>query len=128
MSRDPTTPKQHAASPPSDTPHSSPSPDVSRHLLPPGTPGALSSARPSAPPYIPDHTLLRSLGVDPATVVSAQPMQSGLSGARLIRLTLRHTMPGGAAYYSSRVLKALPPSSGWLGAAAHDTHVREAQL
>src|SRR5437899_10134193 len=114
MGRDPTTPKQHAALPPSDTPHISPPPDMSRRPL---APGALTSAHPSAPPHIPDHTLLRSLGVDPATVVSAQLVQGGLSGARLTRLTLRHAMPpAGAAYYSSRVLKALPPSSGWLGA------------
>ena len=55
-------------------------------------------------------------------------MQGGLSGARLIRLTLRRKTAAGAASYSSRVLKALPPLSGWLGAAARDTHVREAQL
>ncbi|MGZ3602081.1 MAG: hypothetical protein ACXWQ5_20955 [Ktedonobacterales bacterium] len=125
MAKDESNFKEPAASTSSDAPLASPPPGVSRRPL---TPGALTIARPSAPPHFPDQALLRSLRVDPATVVSAQPVQGGLSGARLTRLTLRHVMPGGAAYYSSRVLKALPPSSGWLGAAARDTQVREAQL
>lgn len=80
------------------------------------------------PQSLPDHTLLRSVGIDPATIADAQPMQGGLSGARLTRLTLRHDTAADVASYCSRVLKALPPHSGWLGEAARDTLVREAQL
>lgn len=76
----------------------------------------------------PDPALLRALGIDPATVEDAQPMHGGLSGARLTRLTVRHETPTGVAHYSRRVIKVLPPQSGWLGVAARDTQVREAQL
>lgn len=112
---------------PSATPHG----ETARPgMVAPQPPGADSTIRRrTSSAHLPDSALLRALGVEPATVEDAQPMQQGgLSGAWLTRLTLRHETPAGATHYSSRVIKVLPPRSGWLGAAARDPRVREAQL
>ena len=129
-------PGHRVVSPPADG-HTQPQlPDAPSIPPSPGPDGeALRRREPSREPPVAgagaaagSPELLRALGVDPATVEAAQPMRGGLSGARLTRLTLRHETGGGAAYYSSRVIKALPPRSGWLGVAASDTQVREVRL
>lgn len=123
---------QHTAFLPSDTSFMSPPPGMTPPLPPPNpSPKAsrhatLLDATPSASQS--DRSLLPALGVNPAAIENTQPMHGGLSGARLARLTLRHETAGGAAYYTSRVIKVLPPQSGWLGTAARDTRVREVQL
>lgn len=53
---------------------------------------------------------------------------SSLAGSALERVTLRHTMPSGASWRTRHVVKRLAPEQGWLGAATHDTRIREAQL
>ena len=63
-------------------------------------------------PYMP--------GFDPDAVLEAQPIESGISGSRLVRVTLRGN--------DRHVLKPVLPEEGWLGAASADTRVREAAL
>ena len=77
-----------------------------------------------------DETLLRV--VDPGAVVMAvEPLLDGLSGAELARIRL--AIPAGGwpdAPWSvrSRVVKRAVAEVGWLGAATHDTRLREAAL
>jgi hypothetical protein len=80
-------------------------------------------------PRVDERALLTAAGEGDAEIVARSPVAAGLSaGAALERLTLRHRMPSGAAWHVSRVVKHLAPSEGWLGAASHDTRIREAQL
>ena len=72
--------------------------------------------------------LLRALGVDPHEIVGVAELDGGLSGACIQRLTLRQEAPGRAGSYHLRVVKWLAPERGWLGAASHDTAMREARL
>lgn len=64
-------------------------------------------------------------------VLSVTPMLDGLSGADLARV--RFCQPAGdwrgaPCVLSSRVVKRITAESGWLGAATHDTRLREAAL
>ena len=73
---------------------------------------------------------LRAFGLD-TRVVAAEPITDGLSGAELARVHLCQTAgawPGAPCGMRSRVIKRIVAESGWLGAATHDTHLREATL
>lgn len=73
---------------------------------------------------------LRAMGLENAAL-SVTPILSGLSGADLARVRL--CLPAGdwhgaPCVLSSRVIKRITAESGWLGAATHDTRLREAAL
>lgn len=73
---------------------------------------------------------LRALGLD-AVVMAIGPITDGLSGAELARVRLCQpagAWPGAPCGMRSRVIKRVEAESGWLGAATHDTHLREAAL
>ncbi|HET9112078.1 MAG TPA: hypothetical protein VFN78_14710 [Ktedonobacterales bacterium] len=73
---------------------------------------------------------LRALGLD-AVVMAVEPITDGLSGAELARVRLCQragAWPGAPCGMRSRVVKRIEAGSGWLGAATHDTHLREAAL
>ncbi len=63
-----------------------------------------------------------------ATLESTAPLAPSLAGSALERVIVRHTLPSGASWKSRHVVKRLAPEHGWLGAATHDTRLREAQL
>src|SRR5579859_4679956 len=78
----------------------------------------------------PDETL-RALGVDPHAIIRAEPVDGGLSGARLTRLWL--AIPAGAwrgapHWRATRVVKEQIAESGWIASATHDTRIREVAL
>lgn len=76
-----------------------------------------------------DTVLLAALGIPAAAVRAAEPLSGGISGARVLRLLLaRPVAPGAASYHAYRVYKRIAPEDGWLGAASHDTLVRELRL
>lgn len=56
------------------------------------------------------------------------PLAPSLAGGTLERIVVRHTLPSGASWRRRHVVKWLLPEHGWLGAATHDTRIREAQL
>ncbi|HEX6800169.1 MAG TPA: hypothetical protein VF116_20825 [Ktedonobacterales bacterium] len=56
------------------------------------------------------------------------PLAPSLAGGALERIVVRHTLPSGASWRHRHVVKWLLPEHGWLGAATHDTRIREAQL
>jgi hypothetical protein len=74
-----------------------------------------------------DRELIAALGLDLADIQTIEPMPGGLGGGRLRRLMMGG--PAGAAIWRERlVMKALLPSSGWLGVASGDSRLREVQL
>ncbi len=74
----------------------------------------------------PDSTMLRAVGLDPATIRFIERMQGGLSGALLWRITTtKNLSPNPEASY---VLKRITPESGWLGSVSQDTLMREVAL
>ena len=85
----------------------------------------------SLPADLPSEETLCALGLDPRHIVRAAPVDGGLSGARLTRLWLAVPMgqwsraPG---WRGARVVKEQTAESGWIGAATHDTRIREVAL
>ena len=78
----------------------------------------------------PDETL-RALGIDPLNIIRAEPVDGGLSGARLTRLWL--AIPAGAwsdapRWRATRVVKEQFAESGWIASATHDARIREVAL
>ncbi|HZC07057.1 MAG TPA: phosphotransferase [Ktedonobacterales bacterium] len=73
---------------------------------------------------------LRAFGLG-AHVMAIEPILDGLSGASLARVRLCQPAgdwPGAPCGMRSRVVKRIEAESGWLGAATHDTHMREVAL
>ena len=74
---------------------------------------------------------LRAVGLGSDVVMAVEPMLDGLSGAELARVRLcapAGAWPGAPCVISSRVVKRSVAETGWLGAATHDTRLREAAL
>lgn len=74
--------------------------------------------------------MLRAVGLD-AGVLAVEPLLDGLSGATLARV--RHCVPAGdwrdaPCALQTRIVKRATAETGWLGAATHDTRLREAAL
>jgi hypothetical protein len=63
---------------------------------------------------VPDEDILLSLGIEPGDVVVAEPLNGGLTSARLVRLRLRHSTPYGAPGWATRVLKQVAAGKSWL--------------
>lgn len=64
-------------------------------------------------------------------VMAVEPILDGLSGADLARirlLTPTGDWPGAPSRMQTRVVKRIVAEGGWLGAATHDTRLREAAL
>jgi hypothetical protein len=81
------------------------------------------------PPTLPElDALLAALGISPDAVARAEPLAGGLSGSRVVRLTLGRLMPGGATAYASRIIKEVHPRDGWLGILSDDRCMREIAL
>jgi hypothetical protein len=72
--------------------------------------------------------LLRALGIEPAEVVGADPMEGGLSGHRLVRLLLRRRTRGGTARWEFRVLKEVVAGDSWLDEPENTARVAGVQL
>lgn len=73
---------------------------------------------------------LRAIGLD-SGVMAVEPILDGLSGAQLARVRLctpAGAWPAAPCVMSSRVVKRINAETGWLGAATHDTRIREAAL
>jgi hypothetical protein len=75
-----------------------------------------------------DARLLRVLGLAPEHVRAVAWLGTGLSGARVGRLTLEAPGAAGGARSSRRVCKRLQAEGGWLGAASRDRELREVRL
>ncbi len=74
---------------------------------------------------------LRAVGLDADAVMAVEPLLDGLSGAELARVRLcapAGDWPGAPCGMRSRVVKRIVAETGWLGAATHDTRLREAAL
>ncbi|MDE3228725.1 MAG: phosphotransferase [Chloroflexota bacterium] len=82
-------------------------------------------------PLPPLNAALAQVGLEPERILALEPLLDGLSGADLARVRLRTpagAWPGAPDALSSRVVKRIAAESGWLGAATHDTRMREAAL
>jgi hypothetical protein len=86
-----------------------------------------------------ESALLRTVGLDPdrssgcgaGVVMAVEPLVDGLSGAELARVRLcapAGDWPNAPCGLRSRVVKRIVAETGWLGAATHDTQLREAAL
>jgi len=79
----------------------------------------------------PIRAALSAFGFTSGEVMAVEPIFDGLSGADLARARLCAPVgawPGAPCGPRSRVVKRIVAETGWLGAATHDTRVREATL